>query len=949
MTRPKGYVAAEAVCLRVIPFAETSQVVHLATGEHGLVAALAKGACRPGADLLGGLAVGMVGEALLAPRRGAELEVLRRFRPLPFSRLLGRDLARFHAASYVLDLLRAWMRPALPAPDLHRAAVRTLEALSRARASGIAAWVVWFESRAIASAGEGPRLEACAACGRTGGRATVFAPAAGGLVHATCPTAGPRLPLSPGGVAALRRLYDPAPPRPPGSPSARRSSGRSGRSTTSSSPGSSSAARRPWTPSPGVGTRPEATGWGREPTVWWRAMARRTPAVLLLLALALAACAGSNRSTTSDLPFTGSGGTPLVIPSAPAGDAAARGVADPLSRPAAPPMSQAQATEVARRRLEQAGRLWDQAESIEPTNPDGAGELFQDVVDDYPEYEKAAEAQFRAGRAWYRAAEYDDAAEALEKYMRIAPVNPHLAEVEETLYQSGTRYIREPHGFLGLFGTDEAGLEALQFVAENFRAGRYADDALFALGDYYREDAEFDTAALRYKELLIRYPGSDLALATRLRLGDTYFSRDQGDPYLAGFVDTDPREQMSEEEAKQTGPVRSALALALEQYEAGIAWIEADPARRAAHAAEEACARRKREDCRERLAAKDLYRGDWYSGRGNRSGAVGFWQAAAEWTGTRSGQLASQRLASAAAAGVSGTPGDGRGRRASAGRGSGAAWLRPVPPHGARRPPAPPAFGPPAVPVPSGTVAPPPPVPAPPPRSPPPPTFPSPPAPPHPHLRAGPPYPDPRSRGRRRRRGPLPPRPRRRARFPLPASSSASPSASGDLRPMIRPTRALLLLGLALAPVAACGYSTARLDRVGGARTIAVLPFKNLTFRRDLELRLTEAVLAEIRARTSYALSLPGAADVLLTGTLEATEAVAIETSERTAVEKQFRGRVQVTVTDRASGRVLRSYPVEASPEYTPDRFGESLEGSATNELVRRLAIRIVQGLEAGF
>ena len=151
----------------------------------------------------------MVGEALLAPRRGAELEVLRRFRPLPFSRLLGRDLARFHAASYVLDLLRAWMRPALPAPDLHRAAVRTLEALSRARASGIAAWVVWFESRAIASAGEGPRLEACAACGRTGGRATVFAPAAGGLVHATCPTAGPRLPLSPG-----RRRRAPAALRP---------------------------------------------------------------------------------------------------------------------------------------------------------------------------------------------------------------------------------------------------------------------------------------------------------------------------------------------------------------------------------------------------------------------------------------------------------------------------------------------------------------------------------------------------------------------------------------------------------------------------------------------------------------------------------------------------------------------------------------------------------------
>ena len=222
-------------------------------------------------------------------------------------------------------------------------------------------------------------------------------------------------------------------------------------------------------------------------------------------------------------------------------------------------MSEAQATEVARRRLEQAEASGTGRSRSSPRTRTGRPSLFQDVVDDYPEYEKAAEAQFRAGRAWYRAAEYDDAAEALEKYMRIAPVNPHLAEVEETLYQSGTRYIRQPHGFLGLFGTDEAGLEALQFVAENFRAGRYADDALLALGDYYREDAEFDTAALRYKELLIRYPGSDLALATRLRLGDTYSSRDQGDPYLAGFVDIGPpgADVRGGGEADRPGPERA--------------------------------------------------------------------------------------------------------------------------------------------------------------------------------------------------------------------------------------------------------------------------------------------------------------------------------------------------------------------------------------------------------
>ena len=43
MSRARGY-ETEAIVLRTVPFGETSQVVHLATPEHGMVAALAKGA-----------------------------------------------------------------------------------------------------------------------------------------------------------------------------------------------------------------------------------------------------------------------------------------------------------------------------------------------------------------------------------------------------------------------------------------------------------------------------------------------------------------------------------------------------------------------------------------------------------------------------------------------------------------------------------------------------------------------------------------------------------------------------------------------------------------------------------------------------------------------------------------------------------------------------------------
>ena len=204
--RPRPY-ETDAIVLRTIAFGETSQVVHLATPEHGLVAALAKGARRPGPAFRGGLALGTVGAAALSPRRDAELELLRSFRLEDRLRGLARDLDRFYAGCYVLDLLRAWMRPALPNPDLFRAGRAALRALAEARPASLAAWVVWFEARAITATGHAPRLTGCAACGRAASAGAVFSPAAGGVVHPVCAPPGPRLALDAAARHALARVY----------------------------------------------------------------------------------------------------------------------------------------------------------------------------------------------------------------------------------------------------------------------------------------------------------------------------------------------------------------------------------------------------------------------------------------------------------------------------------------------------------------------------------------------------------------------------------------------------------------------------------------------------------------------------------------------------------------------------------------------------------------------
>ena len=145
--RAPGGTVTEALVLRVVPYGESSQVVHLATPEQGLVAALAKGACRPDSEVQGGLSTLAFGEATLrppGPRAGEEgLALLLRFRQRDLWRGLARSPERYRAAAYVLELLRLWMRPHLPLPALYRAGVTALRAIAGAAPEGVAAWSVW--------------------------------------------------------------------------------------------------------------------------------------------------------------------------------------------------------------------------------------------------------------------------------------------------------------------------------------------------------------------------------------------------------------------------------------------------------------------------------------------------------------------------------------------------------------------------------------------------------------------------------------------------------------------------------------------------------------------------------------------------------------------------------------------------------------------------------------
>ncbi len=206
MSVPRG-LRSDAIVLRVLDFAETSQIVHLATPDHGLVAGIAKGSHGAKGSFQGGIPLGVLGEVEWVHRPRSELALFRSFRVKDGLRGLRDELDRYAAATYVLGLLRELERPALPAPALFLAGVTALKAIATAPPSQAPLWVVVFEARALAACGHRPELGRCVVCGGEAAREVVFSPAAGGVAHRRCAAGGAARPLGAAELAALRRLY----------------------------------------------------------------------------------------------------------------------------------------------------------------------------------------------------------------------------------------------------------------------------------------------------------------------------------------------------------------------------------------------------------------------------------------------------------------------------------------------------------------------------------------------------------------------------------------------------------------------------------------------------------------------------------------------------------------------------------------------------------------------
>ena len=133
---PVPLVRDDAVCLRVTPFSETSQVVTLLTRDHGRVRLLAKGATRRTkagkGKFDGGLDLLDRGDALFAHALEKDLSLLTEWKLTDGHRPLRRDLRACWLGLYAAELLDKLLEEHDPHPRLFDGLIRLLARLADA-------------------------------------------------------------------------------------------------------------------------------------------------------------------------------------------------------------------------------------------------------------------------------------------------------------------------------------------------------------------------------------------------------------------------------------------------------------------------------------------------------------------------------------------------------------------------------------------------------------------------------------------------------------------------------------------------------------------------------------------------------------------------------------------------------------------------------------------------
>jgi DNA repair protein RecO (recombination protein O) len=199
-----------AIVLSALRYGETSKIVRLATREHGVQSAIAKGALRPKSRFGASLQLLSEGAAQYLAKEHRELNVLTAFDLQHLHVGLAADLSRYATASALAEVMLRFA-PADPHPesyDLFRDALHRLETAPAGEVEALGFRLLWH---LVSLLGFAPSLDACVRDGTLlpEAGALPFSTSEGGALCPACAAQHGTTQLPADARADLAALVDP--------------------------------------------------------------------------------------------------------------------------------------------------------------------------------------------------------------------------------------------------------------------------------------------------------------------------------------------------------------------------------------------------------------------------------------------------------------------------------------------------------------------------------------------------------------------------------------------------------------------------------------------------------------------------------------------------------------------------------------------------------------------
>ncbi len=147
---------------------------------------------------------------------------------------------------------------------------------------------------------------------------------------------------------------------------------------------------------------------------------------------------------------------------------------------------------------------------------------FLKLVRYYPQAELAAEAQYYAGQSFEGLEEYEQAFLAYQKAIETYPFSKRMEEMIEREFEIGNKfYAGEKVKLWGIptFPSVWKAIEIYQKVVDNSPYGKYADQALYKIGECYKKGGDYQAARLAFQKLIDEHPESKLAEEANFQVG----------------------------------------------------------------------------------------------------------------------------------------------------------------------------------------------------------------------------------------------------------------------------------------------------------------------------------------------------------------------------------------------------------------------------------------------